>query len=139
MIPRTVALAAALALLVGGGCTSPREDTTTMRLPSDAPPVQQTVDGPPVALNADVPVSYPAALLQERIDGTVVLRLFADERGGVVPESTRVAESSGYPAFDSAAAAGASGLRFAPALRDGRPVAAAFLQPVHFRHAPAGK
>jgi outer membrane biosynthesis protein TonB len=49
------------------------------------------------------------------------------------PDSTRIAESSGYPALDSAALAGAAELRFSPALLQGRPVAAPFLQPVHFR------
>jgi TonB family protein len=94
-------------------------------------------DQPPVALNPDPPVEYPAALLDQRIEGRVLLRLYADSTGAVVAESTRVAESSGYPAFDSAAVAGAARLRFSPALRGGRPVATAFLQPVHFR-GPSG-
>jgi TonB family protein len=51
-----------------------------------------------------------------------------------VPESTRVSESSGYPALDSAAVKGAAALRFSPALRHGRPVGGLFLQPIHFRN-----
>jgi TonB family protein len=66
-----------------------------------------------------------------------VLRLFVDSTGRLVPESSRVAESSGYPALDSAALAGARQLRFAPARRHGLPVATAFLQPVEFRHPEA--
>jgi TonB family protein len=64
----------------------------------------------------------------------VLLRLYADSQGTLLPESTKVAESSGYPALDSAAMAGAPSLRFSPALRNGRPVAGAFLQPIHFRN-----
>src|SRR2546426_8589021 len=45
-----------------------------------------------------------------------------------------VAESSGYPALDSAALGGAKKLRFAPARRQGVRVAAAFRQPIEFRH-----
>jgi TonB family protein len=115
-----------------------REDAL-MNLPVERPAAVQPVDGPPVALNGDNPIPYPPALLAQKLDGTVVLRLFVNERGLLIPDSTRVAESSGYPAFDSAAVAGAARLRFAPALRDGGPVAAAFLQPVHFRHAQSGR
>lgn len=90
-------------------------------------------DDPPVALDAEPPVVYPPALYQQGIEGSVTLRLFVDDKGGVVPESTQVAESSGYAEFDSAAVAGVPRMRFAPAQRDGRPVALAFTQPVHFR------
>jgi TonB family protein len=104
-------------------------------LPGEAAmPLVERGDEPPVALNAVSPVGYPAALARERIDGVVLLRLYADSTGRIVADSTRVAESSGYPALDSAALAGAAELRFAPALRRGTPVATAFLQPVHFRH-----
>jgi len=88
----------------------------------------------PVALNADVPIAYPAALFEQHIEGEVVLRLFTDSTGRLIPESTRVAESSNYPALDSAALAGSAKLRFAPAKRRGIPVATMFLQPVEFHH-----
>jgi TonB family protein len=132
----------ALCLSIGAlapfaGCG--KRDDPTMRLPIDRPAAVQPVDGPPVALNAGAPMPYPPALLAQKIDGTVVLRLFVTDRGAIVAESTRVAESSGYPAFDSTAMAAAPLLRFAPALRDGNPVASAFLQPVHFRHAQGGR
>jgi protein TonB len=94
-------------------------------------------DEPPVALDPEPPVAYPPELYRQGIEGTVTLRLYVDDKGGVVPESTEVAESSGYPQFDSAAVAGVPRMRFAPAQRDGRPVAIVFTQPVHFRR-PAG-
>ena len=98
-----------------------------------APPPDQE---PPVSLNAESPIQYPPRLFDARIDGDVVLRLFVDSSGQLVPESSRVAESSGSPALDSAALAGAKRLRFAPGRRRGVPVATSFLQPVEFRHSP---
>ncbi|MGH7538883.1 MAG: energy transducer TonB, partial [Gemmatimonadales bacterium] len=48
-------------------------------------------------------MQYPPDLYDRRIEGDVVLRLYVDSTGQLVPESTRVAESSGQAAFDSAA------------------------------------
>lgn len=106
----------------------------------DQPPERPTTAVPspeleaPVAVNPDAPVSYPPALFDQRIEGDVLLRLFVDSTGAVVPESTRVVETSGYPTLDSAALAGARDLRYAPAKRRGIPVATAFVQPIQFRH-----
>ena len=77
----------------------------------------------PVAIDPDPPVVYPSALYQQ----------------GLVPESTQVAGSSGYTEFDSAAVAGVPKMHFAPAQHDGRPIATAFTQPVHFRRAQGGE
>ena len=95
------------------------------------PPAEQE---PPVPLNPDSPIQYPPRLFDRRVEGDVILRLFVDSTGRVVAESSRVGESSGYPALDSAALAGAKKLRYAPARRRGAPVAAAFLQRIEFRH-----
>jgi len=105
--------------------SSPQSDTT-----SQAPPPESEA---PVALNPEVPIAYPPRLFEQRVEGDVTLRLFVDSAGKLIPESTRVAEASGYPALDSAALAGSKALRFAPAKRRGVPVATAFLQPVEFR------
>jgi TonB family protein len=67
----------------------------------------------------------------------VILRLFVDSTGRLLPESSRVADPSGYPALDSAALMGARKLHFAPARRHGLAIATAFLQPVEFRHPQA--
>jgi TonB family protein len=104
------------------------------------PPAEEA----PVAINAEVPVAYPPTLFDRGVDGEVKLRLFADSTGKLVPESTKILESSGYPAMDSAALAGAPRLKFAPGRRHGLPVATAFQQAIEFRHpssaavAPAG-
>ncbi len=110
-----------------------------IKLPEGTPPpVDQPRDLPPVALNAQTPVQYPPALFDQGIEGTVILRLYADTAGVLVNDSTRVQESSGFPALDSAAVAAAPSLRFAPARHDGKPVAASFLQPIYFRHPGVG-
>jgi len=88
----------------------------------------------PVATNAESPVFYPVDLFEQEVEGSVVLRLFITAEGAVVPESTQVAETSGIPVLDSAAVAGVAEMTFAPARRNGTPVATLFLQPVHFRH-----
>lgn len=127
----TVALAAA--------CLACRQEPDqTVPLPPDQGSAPARREEPPVPLNADPPATYPQALGQQRIGGTVILRLFVSETGTVVADSTRIQESSGYPALDSAALVAAPGMRYAPALRDGRAVATAFLQPFNFRAPPEG-
>jgi len=120
----------AVAVLVFVGChgSSPQSDGDQST--QAAPPPESEA---PVALNPDVPIAYPPALYDQKVEGDVTLRLFVDSTGKLVPESTRVAEASGYPALDSAALSGSKALRFAPAKRHGVPVATAFLQPVEFR------
>ncbi len=125
---RHLPYAAALALAACRG-----EGDGTVRMPERPPEAPASIELPPVALNATSPVQYPPALLAQGIEGTVLLKLFVDSSGQLTRDSTRVAESSGYPALDSAALAAAPSLRFAPAVRDGQPVALSFLQPVVFR------
>ena len=99
-----------------------------------------TVSGfePPVLTNPDIPVRYPPGAFSDRVEGTVVLRLYVDATGALLMDSTRVAEGSGVPVLDSAAVAAVPAMRFAPALREGVPVGTAFLQPIHFRHPESG-
>ena len=89
---------------------------------------------PPVVTNPESPVEYPADLFEQQVEGVVLLRLYVTASGTLVPDSTRIEESSGFPELDSAALRSIDQLRFAPARRDGLPVATAFVQPVHFRH-----
>jgi protein TonB len=123
-------------LAVVPGCAG--KPDRTVKMPDEQVPVVPRESDPPVALNAVSPVEYPLAPFQQRISGTVLLRLYVDETGKQNPDSTRVQESSGYPSLDSAALAAAPRFRFAPALRNGIPVATAFTQPVHFRHPDRG-
>jgi TonB family protein len=124
---RRFAVTLAAASFACGGSAPPADPQGAQAAP---PPESEA----PVALNPDAPIAYPAALFEQNIEGEVVLRLFTDSTGRLIPESTRVVESSNYPALDSAALAGSAKLRFAPAKRHGVPVATAFLQPVDFQH-----
>jgi len=136
---RAVSLVLAGMLVVGlglPGCR--RKPDSTVTLPADVGASGPRRDEPPVALDPESPVRYPMALYQQRISGSVLLRLFVDENGKVAPESTSVQESSGYPALDSAALVAAPKLHYAPALRNGIPVATVFIQPIHFRHPDRG-
>lgn len=94
----------------------------------------------PIAINGESPFQYPTELYDQGIEGEVRLRLWVDSTGRIAPESTRVTSSSGTPALDSAAIEGSAQLQFAPAHQGGRPIAAAFYQPVIFRRraAPTG-
>lgn len=127
-------VAAGVLLLAFAGCGG--RDDGTIRLGGRQPEITEAAaaDLPPVAVNPVSPMEYPPALLEQGIEGRVLLRLYVDSAGQLDADSTRVAESSGYPALDSAALAGAPALRFSPALRNGRAVPAPFLQPVHFRN-----
>lgn len=112
-------------------------DSGVVRLPADQNAASPGGDQPPVGVNPETPIEYPEALFEQGIEGSVLLRLFVDSSGNLLMDSASVHESSGYPALDSAAMAGAEALRFSPAMRDGRAVATYFLQPVEFRF-PAG-
>ena len=63
-------------------------------------------DSLPVPLNREAAVRYPPALFSKKAQGDVTLRIFIDTAGRVHPESTVVVQTSGEPAFDSAAVAG---------------------------------
>ncbi len=128
------ALAGAVALGVAACGKSRSGDQAGGGEPSGGPPDHE----PPVALNGDSPIQYPPRLYDQKVEGDVVLRLFVDSTGRLAAESSRVAESSGYPALDSAALSGSRRLRFTPARRHGLSIATAFLQPIEFHHPQAG-
>ena len=94
-------------------------------------------DEMPKVLNTDLPFRYPAVLYARRVQGNVTLRLYVDTTGQVRADSTRIEESSGYAALDSAAVKGSQELRFVPAKLHGEPLATTVLFPVYFRHPEA--
>ncbi|HEV7838094.1 MAG TPA: energy transducer TonB [Gemmatimonadaceae bacterium] len=91
----------------------------------------------PVMLNKELPFRYPPALYAQKVQGNVTLRIFIDSDGQIVADSTRVAETSGFNALDSAAMKGSRDLKFEPAKTQGRPVPVSILLPVFFRHPDA--
>src|SRR6478672_3704182 len=91
-------------------------------------------DVAPVMLNKELPFRYPPALFAQKVQGNVTLRIFIDGKGQIVPDSTHVAETSGYSALDSAAVKGSRELKFEPAKTQDQPVPVSILLPVFFRY-----
>ena len=91
----------------------------------------------PVMLNKELPFRYPPALYAQKVQGNVTLRIFIDREGAIVPDSTRIAETSGFTALDSAAMKGSRVLKFEPAKTQGQSVPVSILLPVFFRHPDA--
>jgi TonB family protein len=118
-------------LLAATGCDREREGPLSGAHAGPRPEVM------PVVLNEDLPFRYPTALFAQQVQGNVTLRIFIDAEGRVVTDSTRVVETSGYTALDSAAVKGSEELRFVPAKRRGEPMAVSILFPVYFRHPEA--
>src|SRR6476469_6405807 len=94
-------------------------------------------DVAPVMLNKELPFRYPPALYAQKVQGNVTLRIFIDRDGSIVPDSTRIAETSGFTALDSAAMKGSRDLKFEPAKTQSQPVPVSILLPVYFRHPDA--
>ena len=88
----------------------------------------------PAPLYGEVPIDYPIELWDQDVEGETILRVRVTDVGRV--DSVQVLESSGHPAFDSAAIAGARDLRFRPARRDGKRIEVWAEVPVHFSKRP---
>ncbi len=89
-------------------------------------------DSLPRLLNDSLPFKYPVGLYMQLISDSVTLRLYIDEFGTPVADSTTVAAAATHAAFDSAAIQGARELRFRPAYARGRPIPFAVLFPIQF-------
>ena len=113
------------------------DDKTTKGMAAGFEAAASRPDELPVVLNQELPFRYPAALYARRVQGNVTLHIRIDRDGKVIPDSTRVEESSGYGSLDSSAVRGARELRFVPAKLRGEPMAVSILFPVYFRHPEA--
>jgi TonB family protein len=131
---RVVALTLAIAALVSTGCMDRDTSQKVARALQAGPPVPDEI---PRMINTELPFRYPPALYAQKVQGNVTLRLRVDTNGQVRVDSTRIEESSGYPALDSAAVKGSQELRFVPARLHGEPMAVTILFPVYFRHPDA--
>jgi TonB family protein len=120
-----------LALVIAAGC----KNGDGSGLPFQT--VGRQPDVAPVMLNKELPFRYPPALYAQKVQGNVTLRIFIDREGGIVADSTRIAETSGFTALDSAAMKGSRDLKFEPAKTQGQPVPVSILLPVFFRHPDA--
>src|ERR1700737_4763120 len=122
---------ALLLLMALGGCKKGEGSGLSFQTVGRQP------DVPPVMLNKELPFRYPPALYAQKVQGNVTLRIFIDREGAIVPDSTRIAETSGFTALDSAAMKGSRDLKFEPAKTQGQPVPVSILLPVFFRHPDA--
>jgi TonB family protein len=122
---------ALLLLMILGGCKKGEGSGLSFQTVGRQP------DVPPVMLNKELPFRYPPALYAQKVQGNVTLRIYIDSNGAIVPDSTRVAETSGFSALDSAAMKGSRDLKFEPAKTRSQPVPVSILLPVFFRHPDA--
>jgi protein TonB len=131
MNPRSGSWCLLLLLVVAAGCKKGEGSSSPFQTVGRQPDVA------PVMLNKELPFRYPPALYAQKVQGNVTLRIYIDSNGAIVADSTRVAETSGFSALDSAAMKGSRDLKFDPAKTRGQPVPVSILLPVFFRHPDA--
>jgi TonB family protein len=129
-----VSAAVGLSLFGIGACA---DQQTSQRVAQAFQAGAAAPDEVPRMLNTELPFRYPAALYARKVQGNVTLRLRIDRDGQVSIDSTRIEESSGYAALDSAAVRGSQELHFIPAKLHGEPMPVTILFPVYFRHPDA--
>lgn len=132
---RIVALSAIALLILGSVACADQQ--TSQRVAQAFQAGAAMPDEVPRMLNSELPFRYPAALYARKVQGNVTLRLRIDRDGQVSADSTRIEESSGYTALDSAAVRGSQELHFVPAKLRGEPMPVTILFPVYFRHPDA--
>jgi TonB family protein len=88
----------------------------------------------PTPLYGEVPIEYPLHMWDQDMEGETLLRVRVSDVGAV--DSVEVLQSSGHASFDSAAVAGARGLRFTPARKSGKRITVWAEVPVYFSKRP---
>src|SRR5512132_3381131 len=131
MNPRIRSTFAVLVLVCGIACNRGEGSNLPFQTVGRQPDIA------PVMLNKELPFRYPPALYAQKVQGNVTLRIYIDRDGSIVADSTRVAETSGFNALDSAAMKGSRDLKFEPAKTQGMAVPVSILLPVFFRHPDA--
>ncbi len=115
------------------GLTAAPPVTAPTAVPVNASPVAPTTAIPVEASLAyrSAPLRFPTRALQQRMHGTVLLRVLVDETGK--PLQVTVENGSGYALLDrSAVSQVLAGWRFQPAMIDGKAVRAWARVPVSF-------
>lgn len=122
---------------------TPQEDSQAIHAPSPEPQPQlrsEPEDGqagygpltkPRVISGSSSDDLYPRASIRNKESGRPVVRICISETGTV--DSVEVAQSSGYPRLDGAAVDIGWGYVFAPAMREGKPVAVCLPYGIRFR------
>jgi protein TonB len=120
----------------GSGTAAATDRVPETPKPAAAPP-QPKPAGPtrPPELIASTEPAYPSSARLEGVEGTVVLRVRVLTTGS--PAEVTVVQSAGHSALDNAAAREVRHWRFAPALRNGRPIVQHVNVKVAFRLVPS--
>jgi periplasmic protein TonB len=104
--------------------TAPREPSGDRRSVQDVAALMPTPAAPPplqaARRQACPPASHPALLKERGIEGTVRLRAWVDERGGI--DRLQVTQASGYRLFDEAALSQGRRCQFEPAREGDRAI-----------------
>src|SRR3954468_17408892 len=137
MLPISTRRAGCLLAIAWGALTACADRETSQKVAQAFQAGTPAPDEVPKMLNTDLPFRYPAELYARKVQGNVTLRLRIDRDGQVSADSTRIEESSGYVALDSAAVKGSQELQFIPAKLRGEPMPVTILFPVYFRHPDA--
>ena len=124
-------------LVVGAGASACIDKNTSQKVAQAFQAASSAPDEVPKMINTELPFRYPAALYARKVQGNVTLRLHVDRNGQVLTDSTRIEETSGFGALDSAAVKGSQELRFVPAKLHGEPMPVTILFPIYFRHPEA--
>lgn len=91
----------------------------------------ELVGGMDAIVDMQKKIKYPEFASRKGIEGLVVLSLKVSEKGEI--EDISVEKSTGSPALDAQAVVAAQDLKFKPAIKDGKAVAAEFKFPVKFK------
>jgi len=129
-VPPSTAGAASTANIPRATAVAGTYISTEVSLPSGSASGAGAVDKLPSKFGTNRPPPYPAAALQRREQGVVLLEVHVTANGRV--DSLRIVESSGFALLDQAALDAVIDWRFEPAQLGGRPVAASVNVPVRF-------
>lgn len=128
---------AAVAPLPQPAAVTARPAHSTQNPPPSSAPAESVEEaafvpprGEPAYLNNPPPL-YPSVARRRGAEGTVLLLVEVDADGR--PSDVRIKASSGFSPLDFAAVDAVRRWRFAPARRNGRPVAAEVQVPIRFR------
>ena len=110
-----------------------RAETAASKKPTDKPKPVARLTRDPVPLAGNEAPRYPAQALRSGVEGSVNVRIELDVKG--VPTDVQVVERTGERSrdLDRAVLEAARKWRFEPAMKDGKPVAAAVVLPVDFK------
>ena len=126
---KTAPLLLAVSALMLAACQSEPPRSAIVPPPPTGILSSRQVDKPPQPLRDLPPPRYPANLRRNNISGQAVVRFIVTHDGRVI--DVTVIEAT-HPQFGDAAAAAVEKWKFAPAIKDGQPIACLLTVPIVF-------